>query len=175
MNKVDRIDTESGKKAMFRIYRDVRFSKDKSPYKTSLSGALRRSKPWHRGGYYVHIEPDKVFLGVGFWRPELTDLKRIRDDIAHDGRKLRAIINHPTLTNTWGTLQGETLKTAPKGYAKEHPEVDLLRHKAFTFTKPFSDEEALSEDFLYQTVLAFIAIRPFFDYMSEVLTRHLHE
>lgn len=175
MNKVDQIETESAKKAMFRIYRDVRFSKNKSPYKTSLSGALSRATKWLRGGYYVHLEPGNGFLGVGFWQPESKDLKLIRDDIAHDATKLRAIINDPDFKAQWGELRGEQLKTAPKGFDKDHPNVDLLRFKAFTFAKSFTEEEACSEDFIFHVVSSFLSIRPFFDYMSEVLTAHLED
>ncbi|MBO6794576.1 MAG: DUF2461 domain-containing protein [Balneolaceae bacterium] len=175
VKKVDNIENESGKKSMFRIYRDVRFSKDKSPYKTSLSGSLKRATKWLRGGYYVHFEPGNVFLGVGFWNPNSADLKLIRDELAHDANPLRAILTNSEFKETWGELQGEQVKTAPKGFAKDHPNIDLIRFKSFTFMKSFSDEEARSEDFVFEVVKAFLAIRPFFDYMSEVLTRHIKE
>jgi uncharacterized protein (TIGR02453 family) len=175
MKKVDNIENESGKKSMFRIYRDVRFSKDKSPYKTALSGSLKRATQWLRGGYYIHIEPDNVFLGVGFWNPNSSDLKLIRDEIAHDAQPLRNILNDPAFSKTWGALKGDQVKTAPKGFAKDHPAIDLLRFKAFTFMKPFADIEAQSDDFLYEVVRAFLEVRPFLDYMSEVLTRPLDE
>ncbi|MCR9133594.1 MAG: DUF2461 domain-containing protein [bacterium] len=175
MKKVDNIENESGKKSMFRIYRDVRFSKDKSPYKTALSGSLKRATQWLRGGYYIHIEPDNVFLGVGFWNPNPSDLKMIRDEIAHDAQPLRNILNDPAFSKTWGALKGDQVKTAPKGFAKDHPAIDLLRFKAFTFMKPFTDAEAQSDDFLYEVVRAFLEVRPFLDYMSEVLTRPLDE
>ncbi len=175
MKKVDNIENESGKKSMFRIYRDVRFSKDKSPYKPSLSGSLKRATKWLRGGYYVHIEPENVFLGVGFWNPNPADLKLIRDELAHDADPLRAILNNSEFKATWGELKGEQVKTAPKGFAKDHPNIDLIRFKSFTFMKSFSDEEAQSEDFIFDVVKAFLAIRPFFDYMSEVLTRHTND
>jgi len=172
MNKVDNIETESGKKSLFRIYRDVRFSKNKSPYKVSLSGVLKRATKWLRGGYYVHFEPGNIFIAVGFWAPESADLKIIREELAHDAKPLRAILADRDFGSIWGEMEGEQVKTAPKGYSKDHPNIDLLRHKAFVFTKAFSEEEALSEGFLFEIMKAFIGIRPFFDYMSEVLTRH---
>ena len=175
MRKVDNIANESGKKSLMRIYRDVRFSKDKSPYAPRLSGSLKRATKWLRGGYYVHFEPENVFLGVGFWAPESADLKIIREEIAHDAQPLRDILNDPDFKSAWGEMEGEQVKTAPKGYAKDHPNIDLLRHKAFVFTKSFSDEEALSEDFLFEITKAFIGVRPFFDFMSEVLTRHIQD
>lgn len=175
MKKVDNIENESGKKSMFRIYRDVRFSKDKSPYKTALSGSLKRATKWLRGGYYVHFEPGNVFLGVGFWNPNPADLKIIRDELAHDAAPLRDILNNSDFNSTWGELRGDQVKTAPEGFSKDHPNIDLIRFKAFTFMKPFSDKEAQSEDFLFEVVRAFLAIRPFLDYMSEVLTRSVDD
>lgn len=173
MNKVDNIETESGKKALFRIYRDVRFSKDKSPYKVSLSGALKRATRWLRGGYYVHVEPGNIFLAVGFWQPESTDLKIVREELAHDAQPLRDILADPDFASMWGEMEGEQVKSAPKGYSKDHPNIDLLRYKGYIFTKKFTDDEAMSKEFLFEIIKAFIGIRPFFDYMSEVLTRHL--
>ena len=173
MNKVDQIETESAKRAMFRIYRDVRFSKNKAPYKTSLSGALSRATRWLRGGYYVHLEPNNIFLGIGFWKPEPKDLKIIRDEIAHNSSKLRSIIEAPEFKSVWGELQGEQVKTAPRGYPKDHPAIDLLRFKAFTFMRQMSEEQACSENFIFEVVKSFLTARPFLDYMSEVLTAHL--
>ncbi len=175
MKKVDHIENESGKKSMFRIYRDVRFSKDKSPYKTALSGSLTRATKWLRGGYYVHIEPGNVFLGVGFWNPNSADLKTIRDELALDATPLRTILNDTDFRSTWGKMRGDQVKTAPKGFAKDHPNIDLIRFKAYTFIRTFSDEEAQSDDFLFHVVSSFLAVRPFLNYMSEVLTRSIDE
>ncbi len=175
MKKVDNIANESGKKSLLRIYRDVRFSKDKTPYAPRLSGSLKRATKWLRGGYYVHLESGNVFLGVGFWAPESSDLKIIREELSHDAKPLREILEDAEFKSIWGEMQGEKVKSAPKGYSKDHPNIDLLRFKGFTFVKNFSDDLALSEDFLFEVVKAFIGIRPFFDYMSEVLTRHIED
>lgn len=175
MKKIDNIENESGKKSLLRIYRDIRFSKDKTPYSPRLSGGLKRATKWLRGGYYVHIEPGNVFLGAGFWNPSPADLKIIREELAHDAQPLRDILANAEFNAIWGELRGEQVKSAPKGYSKDHPNIDLLRFKGFTFMKSFSDKEVLSEDFLFETVKAFIGIRPFFDYMSEVLTRHIED
>ena len=123
----------------------------------------------------VHLEPDNVFLGVGFWAPESSDLKIIREELAHDARPLRDILANADFNSMWGEMKGEQVKTAPKGYAKDHPNIDLLRFKGYTFMKTFSDSQAQSEDFLFEVVKSFIGIRPFFDYMSEVLTRHIED
>ena len=171
MNEHDLIETPTGKKSLFRIYRDVRFSKDKSPYKTHWSGGFTRATKQRRGGYYFHIQRDgQSFIGGGFWNPNKEDLQRIREEIATDASELRTIIADPTFVSTFKTLNGEQLKTAPKGFDKEHPDIDLLRYKQFIFGRNFSDEEVLRPDFLAVVNQTFIAMRPFFDYMSDVLT-----
>jgi uncharacterized protein (TIGR02453 family) len=170
MNKIDHLVPMSGKKSLFRIYRDVRFSKDKSPYKTYFSGRLKRATRRLRGGYYYHIEPGNSFIGGGFWRPNSGDIKRIRQEIAADDQTLRKIISTKSFKKAFGTLQGDQVKTAPQGYAKDHPAIDLLRYKQFLLMRPFTDKEVMLNSFLSEAVNTFEQMRPFFDYMSEVLT-----
>ena len=155
---------------VFRIYRDVRFSKDKSPYKTHFSASMSRATKWLRGGYYFHVEPGGAFVGGGFWDPNPADLKRIREDIAADDKSLRKILADPVFIKTFGELQGERLKTAPQGFPKDHPAIDLLQLKQFLISRSFSDQEVLSPSFQEEIVETFRRMRPFFDYMSEVLT-----
>lgn len=155
---------------VFRIYRDVRFSKDKSPYKTHMGAYLSRATKWLRGGYYFHIEPGASFVGGGFWDPNPADLKRIREEIAADDQPLRQVMADPQFIRTFGTLEGERLKTAPQGFAKDHPAIDLLQLKQFLVSRKFTDKEVLSPSFQEQVVETFRHMRPFFDYMSEVLT-----
>ena len=171
MNEHDDIETPSGKKSLFRIYRDVRFSKDKSPYKTHWSGGFKRATKYLRGGYYFHIEPgNKSFIGGGFWGPNKEDILRIREEIATDASEMRSILNDKDFIQTFGELQGEQLKTAPKGFDKDHPDVDLLRFKQFIFGKNFTDKEVMRDDFVDVANETFKKMRPFFDFMSEVLT-----
>lgn len=155
---------------VYRIYRDVRFSKDKTPYKQSMSGYLQRSTKWLRGGYYFHIEPGNSFIGGGFWGPNKDDLKRIRQEIAADDKPLRKIIKAAKFKKYFGELRGEQLKTAPRGYEKDHPAVDLLRYKQFLLMHSFTDEQVMSDKFVKEVSKGFKAMRPFFNYMSEVLT-----
>ncbi|QLE02746.1 DUF2461 domain-containing protein [Galbibacter sp. BG1] len=159
---------------MFRIYRDVRFSANKQPYKEHFSGAFRRLKPRLRGGYYLHIEPENTFLACGFWAPEKKDLKRIRQEFEMDASEIRELLNDSNFKNEFGTLEGEELKTAPRGFDKEHPAIDLIRKKQFIVMKKFSDKEATSPDFLEKVNDSFKIVRPFFDYMSDVLTTDLN-
>ena len=155
---------------LFRIYRDVRFSKDKTPYKTHFGLNWHRTKPELRGGYYLHLKPKDIFLACGFWDPNPADLKRIRQELAVDGDDYREIINAPAFKSVWGELEGAKVKTAPKGYAKDHPNIDLLRFKQHLFSVRYTEKEATAPDFLLRLNDALQAVRPFVDYMSEVLT-----
>ena len=174
MQTVDSIETPSGKKSIFRIYKDVRFSKDKSPYKINIGGGLSRATKYLRGGYYFHIEPGNCFAGGGFWAPNADDLKHIREQIAADPQPLREILASDEFINHFGELQGEKLKSAPKGFDKNHPAIDLLNFKQFLLMKTFTDEEVMSEHYLETLFETFKAMRPFFDYMSEILTTDLN-
>jgi uncharacterized protein (TIGR02453 family) len=162
------------KAKMFRIYRDVRFSKNKTPYKTHFGLAFHREKPALRGGYYLHLEPENSFLGVGFWAPEKEDLQRIRKELEIDAEEYRQIMDNKAFKKHWGSLSGEEVKTAPKGFSKEHPNIDLIKKKQHVFIKNFSDQEVLSSDFIRVMDTHFQNIRPFFDYMSHVLTTDLN-
>ncbi|WP_413512495.1 DUF2461 domain-containing protein [Myroides odoratus] len=153
-----------------RLYRDVRFSKDKTPYKTYFGLHIGRKKPLLRGGYYISIEPGKSFVGGGFWEPNKDDLLRIRKEIELDDSELRAIIANPVFVKAFGELTGEELKTAPKGFDKEHPAIDLLRKKQFLVMRSFTDKEVLQPNFITEVIQTFEAMKPFFDYMSDILT-----
>lgn len=170
LNKHDDID----KMKLFRIYRDVRFSKDKTPYKTHFGGSFSRTKPRLRGGYYLHLAPGDSFLATGFWEPNPPDLMRIRKELELDASELRKIMAAKKFRDVWGDLVGDEVKTAPKGFNKEHPDIDLIKKKQFIFTKKFSDKEVTSPDFLKEIDKSFKAVRPYFDYMSEVLTTDLN-
>ena len=170
MNKTDNIETPTGKKSVFRIYRDVRFSKNKTPYKTHFSGSFKRATEELRGGYYFHIEPGNSFIGGGFWGPNPKDLLRIRKEIQMDASELNDIISSKEFISTFGKLEGEKVKTVPRGFDKNDPAIDLLRFKQFIVSKKISDKEIESENFSKEVVEIFKAMRPFFDYMSSVLT-----
>ncbi len=159
---------------IFRIYRDVRFSKDKAPYKNHFSVGFTRTKPMLRGGYYLHIEPGGSFVGGGFWEPNAADLHRIRKEFEMDDEEIRTIVADATFKKFFGELEGEELKTAPKGFDKTHPAIDLIRKKQYLLTRSFSDKEALAPNFQEEVLSTFQAMRPFFDYMSEVLSTDLN-
>lgn len=170
LSKVDSIE----KTKIFRIYRDVRFSKDKTPYKTNFGASYARTKPMLRGGYYLHIEDNNSFIGGGFWNPNKEDLLRIRKEIELDAEELREIINTTEFKKYFGELVGEEVKTAPKGFDKNHPDIDLIRKKQFLVMRKFTNKDVLSPNFKDEVITTFQAMRPYFDYMSSVLTTNLN-
>ena len=170
LNETDEIEHAK----IFRIYRDVRFSKNKTPFKTHFGISFHRKKPDLRGGYYIHISPGNSFIATGFWNPDKDDLYRIRKEMEVDAKEFREIINKDEFKFHWGNLQGEEVKTAPKGFSKEHPDIDMIRKKQFLFIKKFSDKDVLARNFSEQIITHFKAIRPFFDHMTSILTTDLN-
>jgi uncharacterized protein (TIGR02453 family) len=170
MHKNDQID----KLKMFRIYRDVRFSKDKTPYNSHFSGYFGRATAKLRGSYYLRIKSNATLIGCGFWNPNKEDLFRIRKEFELDDSEIRTIINKKSFKKTWGEFVGDEVKTAPRGFDKEHKAIDLIKKKQFLFVKEFTDKEMLAANFQKTVYEAFNTIRPFFDYMSEILTTDLN-
>ena len=172
LNVHDEID----KLKIFRIYRDVRFSKNKLPYKTHFGGSFNRTKPRLRGGYYLHIQPNnESFIATGFWQPAKEDLLRIRKEFEMDDTEIREILANKAFNTVWGDVfVGDEVKTAPKGFNKEHPAIDLIKKKQYIFTKKYTDKDVLDANFINEVDASFKAIRPFFDYMSDVLTTDLN-
>jgi uncharacterized protein (TIGR02453 family) len=172
MQKHDQIENE--KKILFRIYRDIRFSNDKTPYKTHFSGVFKRATKARRGSYYFHIEPGNSLAAGGFWGPEPADLKRIRDEFAFDASPFRKILKSKNFIKYFGKLEGEQVKTTPKGYDPNDPAIDLIRFKQFELIRRFTDKEVLKPDFVKTLNDTFKQMRPFLDYMSEVLTTDIN-
>lgn len=166
LNTEDRVDRAK----LFRIYRDVRFSKDKTPFKTHFGISFHREKPALRGGYYLHIKPGDNFIATGFWNPNKEDLLRIRKEMEIDPSEFREIMENVNFKKVWGSLEGEEVKTAPKNFSKDDPNIDLIRKKQYIFTKSYLDKEVLAPNFIENVHNDFKTIRPFFDYMSDVLT-----
>ncbi|MFI1743975.1 DUF2461 domain-containing protein [Thalassobellus sediminis] len=172
LNTHDSID----KLKIFRIYRDVRFSKNKLPYKTHFGGSFHRTKPHLRGGYYLHLQPNnESFIATGFWEPAPADLMRIRKEFEMDDSEIREILSNDEFSSIWGnTFVGDEVKTAPRGFDKAHKAIDLIKKKQYIFTKKYTDKKVLDPNFINEISDAFKAIRPYFDYMSDVLTTDLN-
>ena len=170
MNLHDKIENYK----IFRIYRDIRFSKNKTPYKNNFGISLVREKPQLRGGYYLHIKPRDSFSAVGFWKPEKSDLFRIRKEIELDGKEFADVISSKLITRRWGNLIGDSLKTCPRGFSKDHEHISILRKKSFLFKKNYTDQEVISKDFIDKLNQDFLLTRIFLDYMSNILTTDLN-
>jgi len=172
--KIAKFDKEishfSAKDTIFRIYRDVRFSKDKSPYKTHfgahVTSAPKRSEIHTRAGYYIHVEPGGTMLAGGAYLPEGGWLKAIRQEIHYNADSLKEIINDPNFKKYF-TMEGEKLKTAPRDYPKDHPEIELLKHKSFLAVHRCEDQEVLSDNFLKHCTQAFKALYPFDQFLNQ--------
>ena len=174
MNKHDDIDTPNGRKSLYRIYSDVRFSKDKSPYKARFAMGLQRASKLRRGGYYLDIKPGNSFLGCGFFSPNPDDLRRIRQDIDGNYDQWKKTLKGKAIRDNFGEMQGDKVLTAPKGFSIDNPGIELLRHKQFVLRHQFSDEEVMAENFMKEVNRIFKSVRPFFDHMSEVLTTNVN-
>ncbi len=163
------------KTKLYRIYRDVRFSKDKTPYKSHFSGYFSRTGKALRGSYYLHIQPGASLLAIGFWGPNKEDLFRLRKEFEMDDAEIRDILAATDFQKHFGgALEGQELKTAPKGFDKTHPAIDLIRKKGFVAVKHFDDATVLSKTFAQEIDQSYQAARPFLDLMSDVLTTNLN-
>lgn len=160
--------------ATYRIYRDVRFAKDKTPYNNWLSASFIRATAARRGSYYLKIQPGGSMAGGGFYGPNKDDLLRIRQEFEFDDKPIRKILSDPTFVDLYGELKGEELKTAPRGFSPDHPAIDLIRKKQFFAIRSFTDKEVCSPGFIDELMKSYQGIRPFFDYMSEVLTTNMN-
>ena len=142
-------DARANGGSMFRIYRDVRFSKDKSPYKTQAAIQFRHEagRSVHAPGFYLHLEPDVVFAGVGLWRPDSAALARIRERIVDDPAAWEAAAGDPGFVEEFD-LEGESLKRPPKGFDPEHPLIEDLKRKDHVGTCMFDEDEATAPGFI---------------------------
>jgi uncharacterized protein (TIGR02453 family) len=170
MNQHDQLENKSAKKSLHRIYSDMRFSKDKLPYNSKFDFSLQRSSKQRRGGYYMNIKPGNSYLACGFFSPKPEDLKKIRLDITVNHPKWHELLQSESIKSNFGNLQGNAVLTMPRGFQKDHVAIELIRHKQFYLRHDFTDQEVLSADFLKKVNSIYQSVRPFFDYMSEVLT-----
>jgi uncharacterized protein (TIGR02453 family) len=159
------------KSVMFRIFKDVRFSKDKSPYKTNLGAWMAGGgKNSMFAGYYLHVEPgDRSFLAGGSYMPPSNILKSIREAIDYDHEGLREILAEKQFKSYFGVLEGEVLKTTPKGYEKDHPAIDLLRHKSLVVSHKVSDKELTSAGFADKAITILKTLNPLTVFLNRAI------
>ncbi|SEE56652.1 TIGR02453 family protein [Tenacibaculum sp. MAR_2010_89] len=166
---------EIEKQKVYRIYRDVRFSKDKTPYNPRFAVSYSRKGKELRGGYFLQVKPGDTVLGGGFWQPEKEDLFRIRKEFELDASEIREILAEENFIKYFGgKLEGDELKTAPKGFDKEHESIDLIKKKGFVAIRRFTDKEVMSKNFLNEIDASFKTLRPYFNLMSDILTTNLN-
>lgn len=157
--------------SLMRVYRDVRFSKDKSPYKTNIGVQFRheQGKDVHAPGFYVHIEPGECFVGVGIWRPDSSALGKIRDAIVEREMDWLAAINDNKFIKQY-ELRGESLQRPPRGYNKEHPLIEDLKRKDFIAISPLDDKNILSPKFKQTVVKRFTEAEPYMQFLCKALS-----
>jgi uncharacterized protein (TIGR02453 family) len=157
--------------SIYRIYRDVRFSPDKSPYKTHAAAVFPHHELGkHQGaGFYVHIAPGNVFAGGGLYRPGAGDLAAVRQAIAGDPAPLRRIVSAARFRGLFGELSGEQLRRVPRGFPADHAAASLLRHRQFLAGRPFTEELASSGAFAGELQRTFRALLPLCRYLNDAI------
>jgi uncharacterized protein (TIGR02453 family) len=162
------------KNCTFRINRDIRFSKDKSPYKDHLGVWLSSgAKGANRSGYYVHIAKSGSFVAGGLYCPEAEDLKKVRKEIAFFHEDLEEILNNKDFKKEFGDFdknENNVLKNPPRGYEKEHPAIELLKLKSFETSKKFDIEEVTKADFVAKMSKKLILLKPLNEFINRALT-----
>lgn len=158
------------KKCIFRLYRDIRFSKDKRPYKENMGGFINREgRKGMDGGYYLHIQPGKSMLAGGVYMPPPDILKKIRQEIDYNPKPLLKYISSANFKKYFGSFEGERLKKAPKGYDPEHPNIELLKLKYYIVVHRIDDKVVLDKDFLNYAHQVFKVMKPLNDYIRTAL------
>ena len=158
------------KKCIFRLNRDIRFSKDKRPYKENMGGFINREgRKGMDGGYYLHIQPGQSMLAGGIYMPPPDILKRIRQEIDYNPEVLTKYMGSTEFRKYFGTFSGERLKKAPKGYSPDHPNIELLKLKYYTVVHQVREKELLDPGFLDHATRVFKAMFPLNEYLRTAL------
>jgi len=156
--------------SLMRVYRDTRFSKDKTPYKTNIGIQFRheQARDVHAPGYYVHIDPDEVFLGVGMWRPASDALKGIRERIVNKPQEWQRTRDNNVFAKHF-ELGGESLTRPPRGFDKEHPQIEDIKRKDFIAVKKMATKDALAPIFQRNVEKAFRAADPYMRFLCKAV------
>lgn len=157
--------------SLMRVYRDIRFSKDKSPYKTNIGIQFRHEmgRDVHAPGFYVHIKPGECFIGAGIWRPDSLALGKIRDAIIERDTFWLSAIKDKNFKKHF-EISGESLKNAPRGYDKEHPLINDLKRKDFIAISHVEDKNVLAKNFKTQVLKRFTDAEPYMQFLCQALT-----
>ncbi|RYU94808.1 DUF2461 domain-containing protein [Emticicia agri] len=158
------------KDCIFRINRDIRFSKDKSPYKKYFSAAFGPGgRSSGRIDFFLQIQPDNLStLGGGMWEPTSAHLVTFRQEIDYNPEHLKSIIDTPTFRSYYNHISGEKVKNVPKGYSADHPDIELLKYKQLFFYHQFTDKEVIAKDFAQEVIKGCAILKPYLDYQNQL-------
>ncbi len=158
------------KRSIFRIYRDTRFSNDKTPYKTHSAAVFHIKGHWEASaGFYIHIEPGQIYAGGGIYMPSSEQLKKIRLAIANKPKEFLAIVESRSFKKTFNSIEGEKLQRAPLGYPIDHPMIEWLKHKQFYTGVEWNEEECYSPKFIPKVAKLYQELYPFIRFLNEGL------
>jgi len=178
IHEIAKFDTEIGiqdpKNCVFRIFRDVRFGLDKTPYKTNMGSFIAKGgRKSTSAGYYLHIEPGSSFVGGGSYCPPADALKAIRTEIFDHPEDFRQLIRNDSFLKVYPEMYDDKLKTAPKGFPKDFSEIDLLKYKSYAFTSRLSDSDVIGEAYVTKTVTAMKQLHPVNRFLNTALDKWL--
>lgn len=170
LSKIDPETQTEAKKCLMRIYRDIRFSKNKAPYKNNygISFSIKGNKGPE---YYLHLQPGKSFFAGGYWMPEAADLKNIREEIDYNTSEFLEIIHAKSFVSQFKLSTEDSLKKAPKGYDPAHPQIELLKLKSYIATIPISDEELFKPTIVNHLKKAFEGVYPFVQFLKRAVVQ----
>jgi len=174
IHELQQVDVElvslSVKDCVFRIYRDVRFSKDKSPYKTHFGAYfVKGGKKSGYAGYYIQVAPGNSFIAGGVYHPPSDTLRRIRTEIYSNVEEYKTIINDDKFLSHFHSVEGDKLISSPAGFPREFPDIDLLKNKSYTVFRPVSDMELLNKNFIASAVVVFNSMKPFITFLNNAI------
>ncbi|MBX7202768.1 MAG: DUF2461 domain-containing protein [Bacteroidia bacterium] len=164
------LDGLKAKDCLFRIFRDVRFSHNKAPYKTNMGAYFAKGgKKSVYAGYYIHIQPSASFIAGGLWMPEATELHLVRQQIYFQPDEFKRIVLNKNFKTVFPTIEGERLKNMPKGFESGHPAEEWLKLKSFIVSQSFSDVQVSHSDFLNEAMQAIQLMRPWVNFLNQAI------
>jgi uncharacterized protein (TIGR02453 family) len=166
----DEIGSITAKDCIFRIYRDIRFSKDKTPYKTNFGGFISKGgRKSGYAGYYLHIEPSRSFLAGGSYMPPNDLLKKMRQEIYYNADEFKKIINSKNFVKTFGSLEGEKLSRPPKDFPADFKDIELLKYKSYVVLHPVDDKTLLESNFIKTALEVFSRLKPLNHFLNRAV------
>lgn len=164
------IADQVAKKCVYRIYRDVRFSKNKVPYKNNMGGFIvPGGKKSGKAGYYLHLEPGNSFIAGGVYMPESANLKKIREEVLYNTEAFKSIIESDEFVKTFGQVEGEKLKRPPKGFPADFKDIELLKFKSYTVLHRITNAQVNKAEFVDEAVEVFRVMKDFNYFLNQAM------